>query len=59
MVTRGPGVDPIEAGLSPAPHAEAGRELLVDRPGQGQAAVDEAVAVMEADHAALEIGIER
>ena len=53
-----PGIDPVQAGLRPAPQAEAGGEFLVDRPGEGHCPVDKAVAMVETDHTSLEIGIE-
>src|SRR5437763_15412809 len=51
-------VDPVQAGLSPAPHAEPGRELPKQRPGDGQPAVDEEVATMKPDDPALHVGVE-
>ena len=53
------GVEPVDPRLRPAPDAEAAGELAVDRPGEGDAAVDEAVAPVEADDAALQVGVER
>ena len=49
------GIDPVQARLGGTPQAESGRELLVNRPGQGEAAVDEPVAVMKTDDAALQL----
>src|SRR5689334_9820189 len=54
----GAGIDAIQARLSAAPDTEAGREILVDWPRDREGAVDEQVAALEADDAALKIGIE-
>ena len=53
-----PGVDPVQAGLGSAPHAQARRPVLPHRPGEGRGAVEEQVAALEADHPALGIEVE-
>jgi hypothetical protein len=52
-------VDPVNTGLRPAPDPDAGRKLLVHRPGQREPAVDEFFAPVDADDAGLQISIEK
>src|SRR5690348_18069216 len=51
-------VDPVKAGLGRAPDTEPGGEIAIDRPRHPRAAIDEQVAALETDDAALKIRIE-
>src|SRR5690349_12840266 len=51
-------IDAIDAGLSPAPHPEPRREILVHWPGQRQPTIHELVAAAHSDHPRLDIAVE-
>src|SRR4051812_31691109 len=54
-----PRIDAVNPGLGAAPDPEAGREIAIDGSGHPEAAIDEQVATVEADNAALDVAVER